>query len=771
MERSPGQELSHYRLIEPLGAGGMGEVWSAEDVRLGRRVALKFLADEVAQHEEAEKWQLREARSVSALNHPNICSLYDVIDHDGDRCLVFELVIGTTLEQKLRDGPLPVELAVEIARQAAEGLAAAHAVDLVHRDIKPANLALTEARSAGSDALPLVKILDFGLAKTAPRMEGDTSEGTTVVMDELTTPGTVVGTVAYMSPQQARGEPVDERTDLFSLGAVLYEMLTGERAFDGATTAVVFERLLNRDPPRVDQLRSSVSRRLADVVARALSKRVEDRFGSAIEFAEELRAAVDGSGEVQSETADASPEAPRLGAFARLGMAAAMVGVVLAVGLFWIARSSENEGPPGGPAQTPMAWKPMGPTIAVVPFRNASDDPGQTYFAEGLAEDIMAELAQYRELGVIARSATSRYRDREDLNVSELGEVLGARYVLQGSVRRSGDRIRVNVELSDGEDARSLWAEVYQRDLTAGDVFEIQDELTQRVVNSIAGSYGALTRAALPRVRAGSGATLGAYDCILRAYEYLQVHTQENHLAAHDCLMGFRETEYVDALAWLAYLWAELYHHRWDQRDGPEALATARELAERAVRLDETSHVAHGALALTSFFAGDTEQARIQSFRTIELSPNNTTWLSLIGAYLAQAGDFEGGIAMVDRAVALNPHPPSWIRLPILYQAIDEKRWEAMLEEAMEMDLGDDFRGPLFVASALGHLGRRDEAQPHLRDLAALWNRPNDELRRELIERHAISQQLATALLDGLVRAGLELNVAGAGAVRTSNGG
>jgi len=444
------------------------------------------------------------------------------------------------------------------------------------------------------------------------------------------------------------------------------------------------------------------------------------------------------------------------------GAVIALLVVVLG-GIVW-RRSAEREASPE--ATTPAAGVDVGavqpssrgPSIAVLPFANASGDPDQEYFSDGLTEDIITGFSHYRELSVIAHSSTARYKGSDE-DVREIGASLDARYVLQGSVRKTGQRIRVRVQLSDSQDGRLVWGSNYERDLTAADLFEIQDELTQQVVNAIAGSYGALTRAALPGARRKPPASLDSYDCVLRAYEYLQVHTPENHLAARDCLEGVIETDpdYVDGLAWLAYLYAEEHHHRWNERtDEYDALDRALELAGEAARLDTASHVAHGALTLIHMFRGEYEHAMIEGYRTIDLSPNNALWLAVVGYFLAQQEDFEHSLPMVRKAIALTPHPASWIMTPFFYDHYHHGRYEQALAEAKGMDLGGDFLGPLFVAAAYGQLGRPDDAGQALDELRALRPRPVDELRRELIERHAISPALTDHLLEGLAKAGME---------------
>ncbi|MBD3853870.1 MAG: hypothetical protein IFJ96_03740 [Acidobacteria bacterium] len=301
----------------------------------------------------------------------------------------------------------------------------------------------------------------------------------------------------------------------------------------------------------------------------------------------------------------------------------------------------------------------------------------------------------------------------------------------------------------------------------------MQDELTQQVVNEIAGSYGALTRAALPGARRKPPTSLDSYDCVLRTYEYLQVHSVANHLAARSCLERVVEADpdYAAGQAWLAYLYAEEHHHRWNERPAEyDALDRALELAEEAARLDDANYVSHGALMLTHFLRGEYERGKIEAFRTIELSPNNALWLALAGTYLAQQGDFENGVPMVRKAIALSPHPPPWYGMAVFYEHYFHGRYEEALTEAKRLNWEGDFREPLFVAATYGQLGHPDNAEQSLDELRALWPRPVGDLRQELIERHALSPALTDHLLEGLAKAGLEGVADSPEAGRTTDG-
>jgi TolB-like protein/predicted Ser/Thr protein kinase len=737
-----GKTISHYKILEKLGEGGMGVVYKAEDTKLDRRVALKFLAPQAIGSEQEKARFVLEAKAAAALNHSNICHVYEIDESEGQSLIAMEYVDGEDLKARIESGPLKLDEAVSIAIQIAEGLSKAHEREIVHRDIKPANIMVTSEGQA--------KIMDFGLAKSRGRTQ-------------LTKTGTTLGTVAYMSPEQARGEEVDSRTDIWSLGAVLYEMITGQKPFKGDYEPAVVYSILNAAQEPVTALRTGVPMELERIVNKAIEKDPALRYQSAADLCADLkRLRRDSSADrVDVTCPPVAARAKRRWLWVLGAIAALLVVVLIAIMLRGLVErdATPEVTAPGTRVDEPAGqFSSRGPSIAVLPFTNASGDPDQEYFSDGLTEDIITELSHYRELSVFARSSTARYKD-SDVDIREIGAMLGARYVLQGSVRKAGPRIRVSVQLSDALDGRSVWGTNYERDLTARDLFELQDELMQQVVNAIAGSYGALTRAALPDARRKPPASLDSYDCVLRVYEYLQVHISEKHLAARDCLESVIETDpdYVDGLAWLAYLYAEEYHHRWNERtDEYDALDRALELAEQAVRLDTANQVAHGALSLIHTFRGEYEHATIEGLRTIDLSPNNALWLAVIGLYLAQHEDFEHGLPMVRKAIALTPHPPSWIMLPIFYDHYHHGRYEQALAEANGMDLGEDFLGPLFIAAAYGELGRPDDAGQALDELRALWPRPVGELRRELIERHGFTPALTDHLLEGLEKAGLE---------------
>ncbi len=392
-----------------------------------------------------------------------------------------------------------------------------------------------------------------------------------------------------------------------------------------------------------------------------------------------------------------------------------------------------------------------GPSIAVLSFTNDSGDPGQDYFSSGLTDDIITELSKYTELVVFAHTSALVY-DGRSLSVTGPGIVPDARYILQGSVRKAEDHIRVSVQLSDTLEGKLVWGNTYQRDLTANDLFSLQDELTHQVVNAIAGSYGALTRAELSDARRKPPQHLDSYNCVLRTFEYLHVHDSLHHLQARDCLEGVVELDpdYADGWAWLAYLYADEYHHRRNEHpDSYDSRSRAIEVAERAVNLDPASQVSHGALAIASILQGDHERGRIAAYRAIELNPNNALWLGLLSNWLACTGDFEHSLSMVEKAIILIPNPPPWLHLATFLEYYHKGQYEAALAEARLIETGD-FRAPALLAAVNGQLGRVSDAKQALSKMRVLFPGSFEDIDQELVQRNGFAPELADSIVEGL---------------------
>jgi eukaryotic-like serine/threonine-protein kinase len=617
-----GQTLGAYRLLARIGAGAMGEVYAAQDDKLNRRVAVKLIAKDLASDADRLQRFRHEAHAASSLNHPNIVVVHDFGEVQGRPFIVTELVEGVTLRQRLREGPLPVSEAVEITLQVTSALAAAHAQGLVHRDIKPENVML---RPDG-----YVKVLDFGLAKLAraePAPVGAASTG-------LTQRGQAAGTPAYMSPEQARAEPVDARTDVFSVGAVLYELVTRRMAFPGDSPAVIFAGILTGTPPAPTGLNPDVSPELERLIAKALEKNRELRYQSVADMRADLL-------RLRLESDVARVAATPRAAFSRRALAVvAAVLVLSAIAAAYTARRNRSL----AESRDPRAM------LAVLPFENLSEDEGQEYFADGLTEEMTAQLGQLHpaKLGVIARTSTLRYKHTK-ATAAHIAQELGVDYLLAGSVRRAGDRVRVIAQLVHASKQTQLWTDTYERPVT--DVLHIQKQIADHLV-------GALSIQLLP-ARAGTPAAdtvrPESYDKFLLGLHEIGKGTREGGSKAiayfKEAIDRHPENARIHAAVAQAYTAVTTYYS-----SPTEVMPLAREAALRALALDPDLAAAHVTLAnVRLLFDWDWSAAEREYLRALEINPNLPEANLGYATYLATLGRFDEAISRVQRAYRFDP--------------------------------------------------------------------------------------------------------------------
>lgn len=614
-----GRKLGHYRIIERIGAGGMGVVYRARDERLEREVALKVLPDGVLADDRARHRFRKEALALSRLNHPNIATVHDFDSADGIDFLVTELIPGISLDHKLGAGALPQAEVIQIGIQLADGLQAAHREGVIHRDLKPANLRLTPEER--------LKILDFGLAKTVDPVDG---ASLTQSMPEAGP----AGTLAYMAPEQLKGEKLDARSDIWAAGAVLYEMATGQLPFKGKTATELADEILHASPPLLQKVQPPLS----DVISKCLEKKPEHRYQSAKELAVDLRRMSAQS----SVVTVARVRAPRTWrtAMKRTGYAALGL-IVLAAAL-----AATNLG----------AWRNrllLGTSsrhiesVAVLPLENLSHDPEQEYFADGMTEALITDLAQISALKVISRTSVMHYKGTRK-TLPEIARELGADAVVEGSVQRSGERVRVTVQLVQASADRHLWADRYERDLH--DVLALQDEVASNVAQQIEKRLGG------PKASKPSKATTinpEAYEIYLKANYYFDAFDLQKSVEYYRQAIKL-DSDYAPSYAHMAEAYSFMAF--FGQLSPGEGWGKVKEAATVAVEKDERLPAGHGALALAKLhYDWDFSGAEREFRRALELNPSDADTHHEYAHYLMAMGRLAESEAESKRAVELDP--------------------------------------------------------------------------------------------------------------------